>query len=616
MNIDLHAPDKSTPAPSIPSRRGRPGPTNWLAVAAIVLVATVGSLWWATRTQSTGLTDARTRQLHAATEVIACSAEAMMASDQLSALHRLAAEAARTHAMDSCRILLGDGGVIADADPSRISVQQLPSKWPEATTPAEIMASVDDGYITLRQGLVVAGRGGATLEITAPLAVTAALVWPAVVGIGGIGVAALLALWLIWRKAQATMRAMAPIREALLADENGPTPLEALRISPELGPEARAWNKLLDEKQHRQRHATMEHVRESAASGRRGGSDLSAACDAMSQGLIVVDDSLHATYANGAAGILLKTNRENVLGKDVSELIGNDRVVEAVRAAAGGPDRRRAVIETQPEDDAGSAVLRFIVRPVRHKDRGAMMIVIEDITQQRVADAAKNAFLANATHELRTPLTNIRLYVETALDEGENDPSVRSECLNIINQESRRLERLVGDILSVSEIEAGSLRLKNDDVRLDALFAELQADYGAQAKQKQIDVEFNLPLKLPVIQGDRDKISLALHNLIGNALKYTPAGGRVTVTVTLERSRLVVEVADTGIGISQEDSDRIFEKFYRAQDQRVEKIAGSGLGLAIAREVIRLHGGDITVESEPKKGSSFTLTLATPQEAA
>jgi signal transduction histidine kinase len=257
-----------------------------------------------------------------------------------------------------------------------------------------------------------------------------------------------------------------------------------------------------------------------------------------------------------------------------------------------------------------------VVRPIRRGDTGIAMIVIEDITQQRAAQRASHAFVAQATHELRTPLTNICLYVETALDEGENDPKVRQESLNVINTEARRLERMVGDILSMSEIEAGALRLRRDDVRTKELFAELQADYMAQAREKQIDLSFQLPPKLPVLLGDRDKISLGLHNLVGNAIKYTPEGGKITVCVTVEGDMLSMEVSDTGIGISEEDCRHIFDRFYRAKDRRVGEVTGSGLGLAIAREVIALHGGDITVRSEPNKGSTFTLLLPVNREAA
>jgi len=228
---------------------------------------------------------------------------------------------------------------------------------------------------------------------------------------------------------------------------------------------------------------------------------------------------------------------------------------------------------------------------------------------------ARNSFLGQAAHELRTPLTNIQLYVENALEDCKKDFHATAKCLNVINEESRRLERVVSQILSVSEIETGSFHLKRDDVRLDVLLEMLKADYEPQAQDKQITLQFNLPPKLPVLQADRDKISLALHNLLGNALKYTPEKGRVTVNAAVNTDHICVEVIDTGIGVSADDAEKIFDRFYRAKDERVAKITGSGLGLPIAREVIRLHGGDISVESELNKGSTFTLTLPIKEEA-
>jgi PAS domain S-box-containing protein len=344
------------------------------------------------------------------------------------------------------------------------------------------------------------------------------------------------------------------------------------------------------------------------------GGALDNACDSMSQGLILVDSSMRVKYANGAAAAFLQSKREDLVGAEMGRFIQQEHLLEALRAAAEGDVCRPTTVEVESGD--GHGVLRFSTRPTRREDVAAAMIVIEDITQQRVAEQARNAFVAHATHELRTPLTNIRLYVETALDEGNEDSKLRAECLNVINQESRRLERMVGDILSVSEIEAGSFQIRRDDVRLDQLFQELEADYRAQAEEKQTQLGFHLPPKVPVVQGDRDKISLALHNLIGNALKYTPSGGKVDVNLEVGESGLVVEVADTGIGIGPEDAEKVFEKFYRASDARVGKITGSGLGLALAREVVRLHGGDITLQSELDKGSTFTMTLPVRAEAA
>jgi signal transduction histidine kinase len=210
----------------------------------------------------------------------------------------------------------------------------------------------------------------------------------------------------------------------------------------------------------------------------------------------------------------------------------------------------------------------------------------------------------------------MRLYLETALDENEKNPTVRAEALNVVNQECRRLERLVSDILSITEIEAGSFKVKNEDVRMDAVLQDLQSDYKAQAESKGLRLVFDLPPKLPVLTGDRDKLAVALHNLVGNALKYTPPGGQVLVSAEVSAQDLLITVADSGIGISEEDAKNLFKKFQRAKDPRVAKIPGSGLGLALAREVVRLYGGDILLKSELNKGSTFTVVLPTRSEAA
>jgi signal transduction histidine kinase len=139
---------------------------------------------------------------------------------------------------------------------------------------------------------------------------------------------------------------------------------------------------------------------------------------------------------------------------------------------------------------------------------------------------------------------------------------------------------------------------------------------AALAKDKNITLAYDLPPKFPVIQADRDKFVLALHNLIGNAIKYTPEGGKVTVTVRVTPQQVAIDVTDTGIGIKPEEHQLIFERFYRAKDPRVAKITGSGLGLALTRDVARLHGGDVTVFSEIDAGSTFTLTVPIVNQAA
>ena len=581
-----------------------------LAVAGVLVASLGAATWWAIKVQSSTAEAARTDEVRALGNALALTAEVMMADGELSAVRRIVAAAARDNGLEHCRIVLPDGRVIADSSPAQITVRDLPAVWPEGVCIKEYQVE------GLKQifPMLIAERGPAQLEITA--APPAPAHWTLQAGLGTVAVAALLLLVLLHRYVRSSHARHLGRQAGAAARDGGQVSPEVLEVNPKWGPEARAWNNLLNDDHQQQRQATMGTLKERLQSNHCQNDHLAAACDALSQGLILVGESLRAEYVNGAAAVLLQGKREEMVGAAIGTFIQDTRVLEAAQTAAVGKIVRRTIVEVKGPSEAGGGLLRFIVRPVRRGDMGVAMIIIEDITQQRVAEESRNAFVAQATHELRTPLTNIRLYAETALDEGKDNAEVRANALNVINQEAFRLDRIVNDILSIAEIEAGTLSLRRDDVRLDEIFPQLQNDYAAQAKEKRLTMVWNLPPKLPVIKADQGKFVLALHNLLGNALKYTPDGGQVVVTVTADRGRLAVDVADTGIGIGDEDCQRIFEKFYRAKDPRVGQIKGSGLGLAIAREVIRLHGGDITVHSIPDKGSTFTLSLPIAEETA
>lgn len=602
-----------------------------IALAAILLGAMGSAGGWMLHSQQAAAEAARVEQVEAVGGLLAQSAEALLAQDELTAVRRLVAETARSHNLTQCRIVLPDGQTVAAMDANQVTVQKLPESWNETKLPPEELPKID-GMLSLRFPLKVEGRGNADLEVTAEVAQPVWAFWEAQTGVGVIGAVALVALLMVYRKMRSRLRAVGAIREALLAMHEGHTSGPGLMVGPELGPEARAWNEIIQEKERQRKQAAADKAREALGRRRQGNGDLDAACDAMSQGLVLVDERHLVKYANGAAAAFLNAERDRLAGTDIGQWLQVENVLTAVRDIASGRVRRRVVIDVERSGErlgpgiameydggralGGAGVLRFNIRPVRREDSASAMIIIEDITQQKVAEEARNNFVAQATHELRTPLTNIRLYVETAIDEGEQDPATRARCLNVINSETRRLERIVGEMLSVAEIEAGSFQIKTDDVRLDALFAELEEDFRAAAKEKQLALTFRLPPKLPVIQGDRDKVLLAVHNLIGNALKYTPAGGTVNVEVAEDGKQLNVAVQDSGIGITPADQERIFERFYRARDKRIAKISGTGLGLTLAREVARLHGGDVTVDSQLDQGSTFTLCLPVKAQAA
>ena len=594
----------------------------WLGVAAAgILVATMAmSSWWGVRAQREAAEAARREQVRALSSFLAQTAESMLSTDELSALRRLVMEAKRNAQLAECRIMLPDGRVVADGEPSRITAMSLPRRWGGGPLDGAENKTREAGLASFNQSLLVPGRGAATLLVTADTRVGHLDAFDLRSGAGLIAAMGLVALLLVYRQMRVKVVTLGMIRDALLAMKDGERARDALTIGGDRGPEAAAWNELLSEADNLRRTGLAEQAKGAFDRRRESRGEMELACDSLSVGLVILDERGCVRHTNGAAASLLGRKREELAGIKLEALIDHPLLKETTAAmAVGGLVARRTFEMTrggggggeQQQQGGNKSVLRISVRPLRREDSAAVLLTIEDVTQQRVADESRNSFVAQATHELRTPLTNMRLCLETAVDEGAKDPAILSHSLNVLNQETRRLERMVTEILSVSEIESGSLRLRRDDVRMDALYESLKQDLAAPAKDKDQTLKFELPPKLPVIQADRDKLMLAMHNVIGNAIKYTPEGGRVTVTVNVSPDGKTVrtDVSDTGIGIKPEEQELIFDKFYRSKDPRVGKITGSGLGLALAREVARLHGGELTVRSEIDKGSTFTLVV-------
>ncbi len=592
-----------------------------LVLAAILLAVMGGTAYWTFRVHRNAMETARTDEIHSLGTILTETVTSLLSSNELSVTRRLLADAARTFDLDRCRIILGDGQVIADAKPSRITLTELPATW-SGSVVAESSAQTPDGLLSLIYPLTVPGRGHGQLDLTANVTNDISYFWEAQTGVGIIGALALISLLLVYRRMRARLGTMGLIREALLAHQAGGSEAATLVIQGTRRAEAEAWNKFVTEKEHLQEQVMSRRVEGILQSPVQSGGELRNALEEMWYGFILVDRNLDITYANGAAAAFLGTSSNKVRGGGFREIAPNEQVVELLSEVASATAGNRVSVEVDTRGDdseggnGGGAVLRFTMRPLRREDPSAAVIVIEDVTQQRVADESRNTFVTQVAHELRTPLTNIRLCAETAIEEGHANPETRAQCLNVINQETRRLERVVNDMLSVAEIEAGTIELRKDDVRLDALFEEMQAECSGQAKEKGTALEFNLPPKLPVIKGDRDKLTLALHNILNNAIKYTPQGGRITVNVDVENDEVTVDIIDNGIGISEEDMVRIFARFGRANDPRVAEITGSGLGLSLAREIVRLHGGEIRVESQLDKGSTFSVRLPVHAEAA
>jgi PAS domain S-box-containing protein len=254
----------------------------------------------------------------------------------------------------------------------------------------------------------------------------------------------------------------------------------------------------------------------------------------------------------------------------------------------------------------------------RIESERARKALVEQNERLRDLDRLKEDFVASVSHELRTPLTSIRGYLELVLD-GEagtlNDEQTRFLC--VAQRNSERLLRLVGDLLFVAQVEAGKIGLEKRRVELQALAEEAVDAARPTAEEKEIQLSLSAE-PIAALHADPARLAQVLDNLVSNAIKFTPAGGRVDVKTFADERGAIVEVSDTGMGISREDQGQLFQRFFRTAAATDGAIQGTGLGLAIVKAIVESHGGDVSVESDGAVGTTFrvVLPLTAPAEFA
>jgi len=226
-----------------------------------------------------------------------------------------------------------------------------------------------------------------------------------------------------------------------------------------------------------------------------------------------------------------------------------------------------------------------------------------------MAQQNQSDFIAHVAHELRTPLTTIKSYVEMLMDDEVSDRDTKIDFYNTINDEANRLARLINNLLNISKIEMGSLTINKDLIKTREFLEDIIKSIKTQATNKNIELESILPDKLSPLVMEKDLLRVAILNILGNAIKYTPDSGIVTFRVEEDESQIKVEIIDTGYGIADDELPKIFDKFFRSSDEKIKEHTGNGLGLALSREIIRLHNGNIEVMSSLGKGTHFTVSL-------
>jgi signal transduction histidine kinase/CheY-like chemotaxis protein len=269
------------------------------------------------------------------------------------------------------------------------------------------------------------------------------------------------------------------------------------------------------------------------------------------------------------------------------------------------------------EFDDPKRIVKARVSPVidAEGDYIGRVLAMHDVTREREIDQMKNEFVSTVSHELRTPLTSIKGYVDLILDGDAGEINeIQEEFLGIVKENSDRLVDMINDMLDISRIESGRIRLKVEPVNLADSIEGAVDSFRAVLNQTGRAIKTRVPENLPLVAVDRDRVGQVLINLISNALKYSPAGGDVTISAKHTDGLVQVSVADKGMGISREDQKKLFTKFYRVDSAMTREIGGTGLGLSITKSIIELLGGTVSVRSKLGEGSTFTFTVPVAAE--
>ncbi len=524
---------------------------------------------------------------------------------RLDALAHRAAEAARVRVT----LISADGTVVGDSDvpASRLGEIENHASRPEVRAALagdvgrDARRSATVGRSLLYVAIPTAGPGGGAVRVAAELSHLeqgVADLRRSLALAGAVGIAASLALaygvsWLTLRP----LRELRRLTQALASGDLG-YPI-ARRFEDELGEIAGAIR------------ALAERLRERVDEATREKEQLRAVLDGMVEGVLVVDDRNRIVLANDRLAAFYGA-RPPLEGRSVLEALRDAELDDLLAEAARTDDPVSHSLELVHPAHRTVRVqaARFPSSPGR---RLGSVAVLHDVSELARLETMRREFVANASHELRTPLAAIRGFAETLLGDAALPDEQRRSYLEVIDRHARRLGTLVDDLLELSRIESGQAPLDLQPVDVASVASGLLRDCEARLVEKHLEADCQATASA-IACADPQAVWQILSNLLDNAIKYTAAGGAIRIRVQGDPRRVRVSVSDTGVGIPERDLVRIFERFYRVDRARSRALGGTGLGLSIVKHLVQSQGGEITVESELGRGSTFTFTLPRAKE--
>ena len=330
---------------------------------------------------------------------------------------------------------------------------------------------------------------------------------------------------------------------------------------------------------------------------------LTALLDLMADGVLVIDGGSRVSLLNRAAESMLGVRAAEAVGSGVAEIVRDHELLTVVRGALGSGQPHQSDVELI----ANRRFIRALAIPVRDDGSDGVLLTLHDLTGMQRLHTTRREFVSNVSHELRGPLASIKAMVETLAYGALEDKEAAGEFLGRIGRDVDRMTVMANELLELSLLESGQVDLHLVPLPLKPLVKDVLAQVSGRAAWTGIEAVVDISEGLGNVVGEEDKVRQVLVNLVENAIKFMPDGGRVCVGA-MEDGRLVeVSVEDTGMGIPEEHLPHVFERFYKVDRSRGDE--GTGLGLAIVKHIVQLHGGEARVESREGSGSTFYFTL-------
>ena len=322
----------------------------------------------------------------------------------------------------------------------------------------------------------------------------------------------------------------------------------------------------------------------------------------MTDGMVAFSPAGLVIHSNPAASQMLSRSMDPTTS--FQDLFAEDAAFDQILTL-----KRPQYLEAQKT--VGERELELFMAPYSADQApGGVMVVIHDVTEQRRSEQARREFVANVSHELRTPLTNIKSYAETVIAAGDElPPELHNNFMGVIVSEADRMTRIVQDLLTLSKIDYGKMEMNVSRFSFSKAVRSVYEAVALNAESHGHTLTFSCEENMPDVDGDRERIEQVIMNIVSNAIKYTPDGGKIAITAATSGRNVFVRISDNGIGIPEKDLPRLFERFYRVDKARSRESGGTGLGLSIAKEILNQHKGDIRIESVYGEGTDVTITL-------